>query len=278
MVDYSFTKRFSEVTKIVHEIAQKLDFVLAFWVHGSYANDTAREDSDINFAFLLTDMKHYDELKRACHTVISWRDVPGPYPEQQWEVATLKEGAKTFKDIGWHVITPEDMEPFEELYKADLIPHKGERWVHAFKDTHLLRYQGDGRRLFVNAKILFDKEDLIKDVQRRLAKYPDKVSSGVCTWALNRLRKRLPWHGTPWLVHDKFSFINNIHEDLHYIAIAHYAKNKQFPMDDLRHYEKDLKKLKPDIEQLVHALVAFDDADKSEIMKEIIDELNTELQ
>ena len=276
MDDYSFSGRFKEVTQTIHERVQELDFVLAFWVGGSHASGRARKDSDINYSFLITDIDRYDELKAVFRDLISWRDVPGPYPEQQWEVATLKEDAQSFKDIGWHVITPEDLEPFEELFSDKIIPHKGERWVHGFKDTHLLRYQGDARKLFLDAKILYDQEGVVADVQRRIKKYPDKVAGGVCNWALNRLRKRLPWHGNPWKIHDKFCFINHLHEDLHYIAIAHYAKNKQFPMDDLRHYEEDLKTLKPDIKELVHALVAYDDVDKSKIMTEIIDELNTD--
>ena len=268
--------KFEELTNEIESRVEKLDYVLAFWIHGSYATERAREDSDINYAFLIKERADYDRLKRAFSDVIRWRDVPGPYPEQQWEVAVWKKQQWTFKDIGWSVVTLDDLKDFEGLFSEKHIPYKGERWVKPWHETHLLRYQGDARTLFEDSKIKYDPEEMVTALVQKLKEYPEPVKRGVKNWALGKLRKRLPWHGKPWIMHDKFKFIDEIQEDLHYIAIAHYALNGRYPKNDLNHYEADLKTLKPDIEKLMQSLIAYEENDKHQILVDIIGELDRE--
>ncbi len=267
--------KFTSLTKEITSRVERLDYVLAFWIHGSYAVGKERENSDINYAFLVKERKQYDDLKKEFGDLIRWRNVPGPFPEQQWEVGTWKEQQWTFKDIGWAVVTLDDLKDFEGLFSEKYIPYKGERWVKPWHETHLLRYQGEARTLFEDSKILYDPEEIITNLVTKLKEYPEPVKRGVKNWALGKLRKRLPWH-KPWIVHDKFKFIDEIQEDLHYIAIAHYALNGRYPKNDLGHYEADLKTLEPNIEELMHKLVAYDKEDKYEILVEIIGELDKE--
>ena len=68
----------------------------------------------------------------------------------------------------------------------------------------------------------------------------------------------------------------DIKEDVYYLAIAHYAKNRMFMENGLKHYEEDMKTMKPDLRKLLDTFVTYDQEDKRPVMVDIIQGLSSE--
>ncbi len=235
---------YKQITEQIKKIVKKLSYVDSFYIHGSRGVGKHSSTSDIDYMFLLKKKRYVKKLKKDLRDLLEFKRISSFCPGLMWETCTLREKSLQFNDIGFHAEeTKQMLKIFSKLFKSK---------------KYFLKYQDHAQFLIKEAKVVYDPKGYVKKLKKLVSKYPTKLSKQIVKDQIQDLRTRLFWHGDPWFLKNKYTFIGDIKIDLFLIAQAHYAKNKTFLMNSMKRWHQNMKKFKPNIKKELDDLLRID--------------------
>lgn len=269
--------RFLPLTEQFLELSKKLDYVKAFWIHGSRAVGRHVHASDIDYLFVLDDQHNKEDFKKELTSFVEWRDAPGFFPEQTWRGCRWNNNGVSEK-IGLHIYTESEVRMMlADIFNNAHMDISGMTWLERWQNTKFLGSQGQAQFMVGESLAVYAPQNILPALKSRLTKYTDEFSKQIVDTMTRYLEIKLQWFGDPWIPRNKYNFAENIKEVLYFIAAAHYAKNKTFMQQGLKRYHLDLKTFKPDIQKDLDGLLAidkkFETEDKAQYLKNIINAL-----
>jgi len=278
MSDYKeASDRFLPLTEQFLGLSKRLDYVKAFWIHGSRSVGRHMHASDIDYLFVLDNPQDKNEFEKGLSNFVEWKDTPGFFPEQTWRGCRWHNDGVSEK-IGVHIYAESELkEMFVDFFNNDPIDISDMTWLERWQDTKFLGSQGQAQFMVRESVPVYDPQGTLSKLKSEVAQYSDRFSQHIVDMMTRYLDIKLQWFGDPWIPRSKYSFMVDIKEVLYFIAAAHYAKNKAFMQQGLKRYHLDLKTFKPDIRKDLDRLLAVDDKfeteDKAQYLKNIISTL-----
>lgn len=275
MQDYkTVSDRFLPLTEQLLELSKKLDYVKAFWIHGSRSVGRHIYKSDIDYLFVLDNQKSKDTFEKALANFVEWKDTPGFFPEQNWRGCRWNNKGVSEK-IGMHIYTEDEVNKmFTDFFNNEPMDISGMTWLERWQNTKFLGLQGQAQFMVCESVSVYDPQNMLPALKNEVAQYSDAFSQQIVDTMTSFLETKLQWFGDPWIPRSKYSFMVDMKEVLYFIAAAHYAKNKAFMQQGLKRYHLDLKTLQPNIQKDLDRLLAVDEKfeteDKAQYLKNII--------
>jgi predicted nucleotidyltransferase len=269
--------RFLPLTEQFLELSRRLDYVKAFWIHGSRSVGRHIHTSDIDYLFVLDDAQDKKDFEKELSNFVDWKDTPGFFPEQTWRGCRWNNNSVSEK-IGMHIYTQNEVNNmFADLFNNEPMGISGMTWLERWQNTRFLGSQGQAQFMVRESVPVYDPHDILPKLRDEVDKYSDEFSQQIVDMMTRYLEIKLQWFGDPWIPRSKYSFMVDVKEILYFIAAAHYAKNKAFMQQGLKRYHLDLEGFKPDIRKDLDRLLAVDDKfgteDKAQYLKNIISTL-----
>ncbi len=266
--------RYLPLTEQFLELCKGLDYVKAFWIHGSRSVGRHIQTSDIDYMFVLDNTASKEAFERELGRFTEWRDTPGFFPEQIWRGCRWDNNGVSEK-LGIHICTEAEVtNKFTDFFNNDPMDISGMAWLERWQNTKFLGSQGGAQFMVRESVPVYDPEGILPKLKDEVAKYSDEFSKQIVDMMTRYLEVKLQWFGDPWIPRSKYNFAVDIKEVLYFIAAAHYAKNKVFMQQGLKRYHLDLQTFTPDIQQDLDRLLAIDEAfeteDKAQYLKNII--------
>jgi predicted nucleotidyltransferase len=265
--------RFLPLTEQFLELSKSLEYVKAFWIHGSRSVGRHVRSSDIDYLFVVN-KQNKKELKKELERFVEWKDMPGFFPEQTWRGCRWNNNG-VLEKIGVHIYTEDEIkEKFTNFFNNDPMDISSMTWLERWQNTKFLGSQGEAQFMVCESVAVYDPHGILAKLKSEVDKYSDEFSRQIVDMMTRYLETKLQWFGDPWIPRSKYSFMVDMKEVLYFIAAAHYAKNKAFMQQGLKRYHLDLETFKPDIQKDLDRLLAidekFDTEDKAQYLKSII--------
>lgn len=269
--------RFLPLTEQLLELSKKLDYIKAFWIHGSRSVGRHVHTSDIDYLFALDDQKSKKALEKELERFVEWKDTPGFFPEQTWRGCRWNNKGSSEK-IGIHIYTKDEVtKMFSDLFNDEPMDISGLTWLERWQNTKFLGSQGQAQFMVREAVAVYDPHDMLSKLKSEVANYSEEFSQQIVDRMTRYLEIKLQWFGNPWIPRSKYNFMVDMKEVLYFIAAAHYAKNKAFMQQGLKRYHLDLPIFTPNIQKDLDRLLAIDEKfeteDKAQYLKNIINAL-----
>ncbi len=278
MQDYKIVSdRFLPLTEQLLELSKKLDYIKAFWIHGSRSVGRHVHTSDIDYLFVLEDQKSKEAFEKELANFVGWKDTPGFFPEQTWRGCRWSNKGVSEK-IGVHIYTEDEVNNmFSDLFNDEPMDISVMTWLERWQNTKFLGSQGQAQFMVRESVAVYDPRDILSKLKNEVANYPEEFSRQIIDKMTHYLEIKLQWFGDPWIPRSKYNFMVDMKEVLYFIAAAHYAKNKAFMQQGLKRYHLDLPTFTPDIQKDLDRLLAIDEKfeteDKAQYLKSIISTL-----
>ncbi len=268
--------RFLPLTGQFLELSKRLEYVKAFWIHGSRSVGRHVHTSDIDYLFVL-EKHNKKDFEKQLSSFVEWKDMPGFFPEQTWRGCRWNSNGMSEK-IGVHIYTEDEVNAmFADLFNNEPMDISAMTWLERWQNTKFLGSQGQAQFMVRESVPVYDPHDILPRLKSEVDKYSDKFSQHIVDTMTRYLETKLQWFGDPWIPRSKYSFMVDMKEVLYFIAAAHYAKNKAFMQQGLKRYHLDLEGFKPDIRKDLDRLLAVDDTfeteDKAQYLKSIVSAL-----
>jgi predicted nucleotidyltransferase len=278
MPDYiTVSDRFLPLTEQLLKLSKELDYVKAFWIHGSRSVGRHIHTSDIDYLFVLDNHQNKKGFEKELSNFVEWKDTSGFFPEQTWRSCRWHNNGASEK-IGMHIYTENEVrEKFTDFFNNNTMDVSGMTWLERWQNTKFLGSQGQAQFMVRESVPVYDPHGILPKLKNEIDKYSDEFSRQTVDIMTRYLEIKLQWFGDPWIPRSKYSFIVDMKEVLYFIAAAHYAKNKAFMQQGLKRYHLDLEDFKPDIRKDLDRLLAVDEKfeteDKAQYLKNIISTL-----
>ena len=200
------------------------------FVNGSHVAGAASERSDVDFTVLVADEPHV--------------------------ATTVSALAKRFPPLGDSHEVPH-FAAVDGRIAVCIYPQPWtDAWVgNAFRSADDLRqWQGWLRHKVVDAVAVYGPEDVLARYQAALAHYPAALAEQIAREALAYLRTEFL---DDWNFRNPYHFAYCLREMLEQIGLALFACHQRFYAPPLKHWQRDLRELRPPLMAELDSLMAL---------------------
>lgn len=224
-----------EIYDKIKEVLSKESSVIAIFNNGSSVVDMEAPGSDLDFVVILKDERYKDKIisiLKKNFRIIKNEENPEINVEEQYDVLG--------KRADFTIISKKAMEKkVDSLYDS----------IDGFFELqHFIKHK------IIDSLAIYDPKNLLLEWKDRVEKYPKEFMKKVFNSQIVSLKESLFY----WKNHgfrNEFQFGFEQWDVIKAICQALYAKNKRLFMLPYKRLHNDLKKLKPNIEKEMYALI-----------------------